>query len=161
MKRCIKADSIFAMSQHRKQVLQDFQDLGGIINTHIIKCVVYKDVMPEAQNHWVNEIATWIADANSIKCKSRLKEKDYRNFLFGSFGDDIEDARRNINRFRLRNGRLLNSEPYPDFQITDELVDALFDAYIGIVNACVPILISGQVKTTHEWKQLIDPILSK
>ena len=45
MKRYVSANNVFAMSQSRKQVLQDFQDLGGIINTHIIKCIVYGDTL--------------------------------------------------------------------------------------------------------------------
>lgn len=160
MKRYIRSDSIFAMSQSRKQVLQDFQDLGGIINTHIIKCVAYGDTMPNDIQHWQHEIATWIADANSIKCKSKLKERDYRDILFGSFGNDIEDARRNLKRFKLRNGRLLNAEPYPDFDITDDMVDKLFDTYRDLVDACTPILVSGKINTINRWQQLIEPILS-
>lgn len=160
MKRYVRADNIFAMSQSRKQVLQDFQDLGGIINTHIIKCVVYGNTLSNDLPHWIHEIATWIADANSIKCKSKIKEKDYRDMLFGSFGDDLEDAWRNLRRFKLRNGRLLNSEPYPDFDITDEMVDKLFDAYQDLVDVCVPILVSGKPQTINKWQQLITPVLS-
>lgn len=157
MKRYIKNASIFGMSFSRKEALHKFRNLSDIINKHVIECAVYKEVLPDTLHHWISEIATWIQDASEVTYKSKLKARDYADNLFGCFGTDIRDAKHNLKEYKLFNARNFIS-PYPDFEITDELIDSLFYAYREIQRICLPILVSGEEKNVHEWIEILEPI---
>lgn len=161
MKRYIRADNIFAMSQSRKVVLNRLVALSDVINRHIIECVVYRDSLSSTLPHWVHEIAVWLQRANTLKCKSRLKARDYEDSLFGYFGDDKEDARNNLIMYQLWNARSMNPDRYPDFEITDDMVDRLFSVYRDITTVCEQTLVSGEMLSVNEWGNLISPILTK
>ena len=145
---------IVAMSFSRAQCIDRFEHVAKELNTHVMECIIYKDVMPEVLNHWCQEIGTWLEYANSTKCKSKLKEEDYLEHLFGEFGDEVQDAKLNLALYHADNKKLLkkhSDDAYPDFEVTYELAEKLAKFYENIVNTSLPILVSGQVLSANEW----------
>lgn len=147
---------IVAMSFTRKECLAKLENLSPIINEHLMKCVIYSEELHNTLNHWTNELAAWLCKANGYKSTSRLKEADYINSLFVDFGEDINDAEANLSIFQAHNDR---SKEYPQFEITDELCNQLFDTYQKLIEASLPHLVSGHRLTVTEWKQLISEVI--
>ena len=85
MKKYIKA-----MAIPRSQALAKLEALSEELSNHIIKCILYNDVLPGYMNHWVEEIAGYLHTANKTHTKSSLKAKDYQNSIFVEFGEDAE-----------------------------------------------------------------------
>lgn len=161
MKRYVMSNSIFAMSQSRKVILNRLVALSDVINRHIIECVVYRETKASILHHWTHEVAVWLQRANVLKCKSKMKARDYKDSLFGYFGTDGEDARINIENYQLWNARSMNPTPYPDFEITEDMVNNLFNVYQELMDTCIPILVSGEELSVGEWEKLITPILAE
>lgn len=156
MKRYIKP--IFGMAFPRKKALQLISDLASSVDQHIIESVVYKDVLTNVSHHWISELAVWMCKVNRVKCSSKLKERDYISALFSTFGTTKEDAELNLSAYYSRICRANYHKNYPDFEITDELIDSLFYAYKEMQRICLPILVSGEEKTVHEWIEILEPI---
>jgi hypothetical protein len=55
----------------------------------------------------------------------------------------------------------MNPDRYPDFEITDDMVERLFSVYRDITTVCEPTLVSGEELSVNEWGNLISPILTK
>ena len=149
MKKYIKA-----MAFSRSNVLDKAKSLANTLNSHVIKCVVYRNVSPEYIDHWVEEIGIYIYSVNKLKSKTALKANDYRNSLFADIGEDRDDAEANLMLFKLHNNE------YPDFDITDELITDLYTHYTQLVDAAVPVLASNKVLSIHEWIQVVHSILT-
>ena len=160
MKRYIKNTSIFGMAFPRKKALKIISDLSDNIDEHIIETVVYGELMPDTKHHWISELAVWMCKVNRVKCSSNLKEKDYINALFSTFGTTKEDAELNLSAYYSKVHRNSYFKDYPDFEITDELIDSLFYVYKDITQICLPILASSEEKNIHEWIKLLDPIFN-
>ena len=158
MKRYIKNKSIFGMSFPRKKALKLISDLADNIDEHIMECVVYQDMLSTTSHHWISELAVWMCKVNRIHCSSKLKERDYIDSLFSAFGTTKEDAELNLSAYYSRIHRNGYYKDYPDFEITDELIDSLFEVYTQIKSICLPILVSGEEKTIHEWIAILEPI---
>jgi hypothetical protein len=122
--------------------------------------VVYRDKLSSTVPHWIHEIAVWLQRANTLKCKSKLKKADYIDSLFGYFGNDIEDARNNLETYQLWNARSMATEHYPDFEITEYEVDRLYEVYQNLIEVCVPTLLSGNILSVSDWEQFIKSILT-
>ena len=72
------------------------------------------------------EIADWIKLAAVIKPKSgRFKASMYQDTIFGYLGDERSDAVANLLdlQIRVRRGKY----DYPDFDITDQMKDDMFE----------------------------------
>lgn len=147
-------DSILGMAMPRHTVLQKLSNVSPQLNEHIIKCVVYHDVSPSTIPHWVTEIAAWLRYADRLKSKSQLKAVDYQNTLFGSFGDEKDDADINLTEFQLFNNEK-RDDRYPDFEVTSDLITQLFQTYQNLMNACTPLLLSKDVHDLQEWRNTI------
>lgn len=121
---------IYAMAEDRRKILDTAYNYSSKIADHIMKCVVYGKSHQD-YNGWIEEITNkYIADINAMKPKKgfKMKPRDYKNNLFAGIGTEVQDAKRELMRFR-RKYTNLEKDPYPDFEITQELYFRLFDAY--------------------------------
>lgn len=153
---------IVAMSFSRDQCIDRFDHVSKELNTHIMECIIYKDIMPEVLNHWCQEIGAWMEYANGTKCKSKLKEEDYLEHLFGEFGDEVHDAKFNLALYQIDNRKQLkkhSDDAYPDFEVTDELAKDLARFYESIVDVALPILVSGQKLSANEWAKKVRELI--
>ena len=148
MKRYIRA-----MSFTRSQALSKISALSSTLDEHVIKCIVYVPILPDQLDHWTEEIGIYLYNTNKIKSKTKLKDLDYINSIFASFGSDKDDAEANLRLFKIHNNK------YPDFEIDSDLITSLFNAYTQLVNTCIPLFISGTVKSISEWIQIVRTIL--
>lgn len=159
MKRLIiSSENILGMSFPRKEALFKMESLSEEINEHIIQCVVYKELRYLTIDHWVGELATWMNRVNKIKCSSKLKKRDYLDTAFGSVGDSLIDADVNIDAYKLKNQKKTKDEQYPDFEITDELLKKLYDKYVEVIEISLPILMSKEILSIPQWKEILLPI---
>ena len=130
MKRLIRirsAEEILAMVNTRERIRDSAIMFSEEIANHIIKCVVYSKNSVDF-NHWIHEVATWIFDVSNQKPKKgcKIRPEDYEEWLFSGFGDEISDVPRDLRAFHHKFVRF-NDHPYPDFNITSDLCNILFD----------------------------------
>ena len=87
-----------------------------------------------------------------IKCKSTLTEKDYRECLFDRYGDEIDDAKWDLDNYHDSSLRKSN---YPDFEVTDDLAKELFDTYQKFMSITLPVLVKGNIVSYEDWQILL------
>lgn len=146
MKRYIRA-----MAVPRKEATSKLNSYADVIQRHVIECVVYKDSLGYL-HYWIGELAIWMNTANKVVCKSPLKESDYVDYLFGTFGDDRNDAEVDLQAYQKSD---LRTDCYPDFEVTDELIDELFATTQKLIEVAVPILASGVRYPVIEWIHIL------
>lgn len=157
MKKLIYSNShIFGMAFPRKKCLDRLEALSKELNNHIIKCVVYYQTRPDDLSHWISEISNFIAQANKIKCNSKLKKKDYMESIFADFGDEWIDANVNLEQFQLI------EKDYPEFDPEDKnLIDTLYQMYQLIIDTCIPVFNSKDIRSSDEWYKILYPKIQK
>lgn len=143
---------IFSMSTPRKKVIDRLYSLSDEVNNHIIECVVYKGTKTARIVHWADEIAAWLNFANRQNSNIPLKRQDYINSIFAGFGEDREDAELNLIYYQKMNRR---SQEYPDFEITEEMIDELSRVYRRFLGVALPMLTSKKQYLKSEWKTSI------
>ena len=140
MKRYIKLNQkIYGMAFSRSDALDKLHMCSATLVEHIVKCVIYRN-STDSLDHWVKEICNYFAAANKITVKPndrKLKSSDYMVTVFASMGDSRIDAEYAILEFYARNE---HTHEYPEFEVTEELVDSTFDAYNSIKDYMIPIL---------------------
>lgn len=148
---------IYGMSFPRKTALKHLSKNAENIRDHLIKCVVYKDIRPEDLHHWIyDELCLWLTKASEIKSESRLKPKDIRTTVFGEFGDSIGDAKIILEDFKDK--YCTGTQPYPDFEITQNLIDTVYLATKKLQDVAIRRLVSDDSYSKDEWYELISPI---
>lgn len=148
---------IYGMSFPRKTALKYLSKNAENIRDHLIKCVVYKDIRPEDLHHWIyDELCLWLTKASEIKSESRLKPKDIRTTIFGEFGDSIGDAKIILEDFKDK--YCTGTQPYPDFEITQKLIDTVYLATKKLQDVAIRRLVSDDSYSKDEWYELISPI---
>lgn len=160
MKRIIinASEAIFGMSYPKSKALQILDANSKQLNAHLIKYVLYKDIRKDSKHHWINEMSAWLNSANRVTCKSKLRERDYEDTLFGWFGTTIDDAEINLELFY--NEYVKRSpKPYPEFEITPSIVNDLYDVYIQLKRIALPILVKHELLSTESWARILRAIL--
>ena len=145
---------IMAMAIPKKEARAKIESFGDMIQRHIIECVVYANDLHNA-SHWVNEISAWMNKISRIKCKSKLTEKDYLECLFSVYGDEVDDARWDLDAYHDSSLRKAN---YPDFDVTEDLAKKLFDTYQKFTSVTLPILVKGNPVSYEDWQIIIGEI---
>ena len=126
---------IMAMSYDRAYIVKKLIQKSETISDHTIKCLVSSGTYNAKYiDGWINEIASRICESSRYtrSKNKRLKQKEYQQYLFASFGDSINDAKTNLLEFQ----HSPKFSDYKDFRITPELVHnlrALYDeiSYVG------------------------------
>lgn len=123
------SQAIFGMAYERQHILDTAYRYSDRIQEHILKCIIYTKSYTD-YNHWIDEISNWIVDVNNMKSKKglKIKDKDYLKNLFSAFGDELSDAKREVELFH-RKFVEKHPDPYPDFDITKKLYSTYFYAW--------------------------------
>ena len=103
---------------------------------HVIKCVVYGDSTGDLY-YWEQEIANLLNIANNIKIKSgngKLSERSYKDYFFYAWGDEVADYEGGLEYFKIK-----NSNRYPDFEITEDLVKKVFEVVSDLAEYFSPL----------------------
>lgn len=153
--------NIYGMAFPRSNALIRLSSLSEPLNKYVICCVVYQEERSDCMNHWIDEISSWMHEANRIKSKSRPKKRDYDDSVFGSFGTDKEDVEINLIYFRRKYCTPENELAYPNFIINDKLVNSLFKVYSKLKEISYPKLLSDNVVSKEDWKHEISNIFNK
>lgn len=143
---------IYAMAIPRKNALEKLSSYSDVLERHVIECVVYKNSLG-CMNHWIGEIASWLNSANRVNCKVALKEEDYLESLFGAFGDERSDAELDVEVYQRSD---LRKNSYPDFDITDKLIDEVFNTFDKLIYHSIPLLTSNSVFSIPQWVELLN-----
>lgn len=151
MKRWVYSKTnIYSMSVPRSKAKERIEALGEIVLEHVCKCVLYGDSTGD-YHHWVDgEIANWLSIANDLTIKpsnKKLKARDYDEMLLGGFGDDLADARMNLNLLYRKFRQSAN--PYPEVNLTPDLVKKLADVTAAL-HDILPKLLSQQNNMTQD-----------
>ena len=119
------------MALPRKKVIEKISGVSDEVCKHIIKCVVYKSSLnsiglTDTLKDWKEEICIWLYYVGGIEVKDqkKLKTKDYEILLFNDFAENLHDCKTQILGFKLHNK---NTKKYPDFVITEEMINQLFN----------------------------------
>ena len=147
--------SVYGMSFSRSEALARMDSFSERINEHVIECVVYKEARKDTINHWITEIAGWLYRINKMETKSKLKESDYINHLFSEFGSDRSDAEVNLSVYQVNNDRMPDYSKYPEFEITDELIENLYLTYSRLIQNSIDILTSNYIASLDSWKDVV------
>lgn len=153
MKRYIRSNSIFAMADARKHVLEKLDSLNSKIEEHVLKCVVYGHDDPSYE-HWIHEITNWISYANDVTLKpnnKKPKASDFLNTVF-SFGDDISDAKLSLGCFQ---AKIHDSDKYSYFEVTDVLARNLLQSLNNIVDTMIPIVTKDNNLRYSQIKEIL------
>ena len=143
-----------AMAIPKKEARAKIESFGDMIQRHIIECVIYSNDLYNT-SHWVNEISAWMNKISKIKCKSTLTEKDYKECLFTRYGDEVDDAKWDLDDYHDSSLRKAN---YPDFDVTDELALKLFNAYAKFMSATLPVLVKGVLVSYEDWQVILSDV---
>lgn len=132
--------SVFAMSMDRSRAVNRIRGFSDPITEHIIKCVVYGNTTNDL-HHWVcHEICDYLEIVNDITVRphdKKLKAHDYLSNLYGAMGDTRIDASILVRTFAAHNRR---TKEYPDFKVTDDIIDRTFFAFKTMMTDTIPIL---------------------
>lgn len=99
---------------------------------HILKCTVYKNTTNNL-NHWIEEeLAEYFEAISDYEVKTssgKLKLHDYRNLAFFDSGTTVADMKCNLRDFKIHNKK---TGKYPDFNLTNELAEELFEKFTNV-----------------------------
>lgn len=159
MKRYIRA---FAFT--RKKAIDKLDGPSIEVNEHVIKCVIFGGYRKDSYNHWIHEISSWLQSCDSRGISgANLKDRDYRESLFGHFGDCVSDAENNLLHFKSSNlykhHKKNPTTALPYYRINDEMIDCLYDCYVELMDTCIPILQSSKEHNLSFWKKLVKSII--
>lgn len=133
---------ILGMAMNRNKAVSRVESYAYTLVEHIIKCVVYGNSTGNLK-HWVeDEICEILSVVNSITIKpsdKKLKKRDYVDTIFGYMGDARSDANVMVRDFRLKNK---HNSKYPNFEVTEDLIDRTYKSFQNIMNYMLPILIT-------------------
>lgn len=144
------------MSIERKDAIKNLRSLSSEFANHIIEYVVYRDTLSDTLDHWAKEIGHWLFVANTLTCKSKLKQKDYDEGLFYYIGNTRADAESAVGLYWAWNRK---HREYPDFEITDEINEKVFQVFSEIKMTALPILTSNKKLSISQWRDIVRKIL--
>ena len=141
MKRLLLTTEIFARQAFpRAKAFNMLNKNAEIFALHVAKCVVYGNQF-NCLDHWLDELKNWISFASVVKPKSgKLSLKDYKDTLFGYLGDDKNDALCALKNLQL----VAKSGKYPDFEITKQMIDSMFNFSDKIIHVIGQMLVQAK-----------------
>jgi len=152
---------IYAMSKARGPAKEHIESYRKVITDHLIECIVYGDSL-QCYAHWVGELAAWFDDINKTELKikrnpPKFKYKEYKEYVFGLFGNTTSDARGALLSYQA------NNKYYPHFDITRDLVLRLSGAVLDLSDMfCTEWSTSrGSDFSTNEIETMIHSVLDE
>lgn len=153
---------ILGMSSYRKKYIEKLESYSDKLEEHVLKCIVYPE--NNSKDEWIKEISAWLLRPciTTVKPKGKkLKADDYRDSIFSCFGDEKVDAELSLAWFKdVFISKPENKKKYPDFEITDELVNKVFNTYNKFIKIFLPLFTSKDKITGEECKSIVRTILS-
>lgn len=131
MKRLIRsAQSILGMADSREKIRNAALSYSDEVAMHVMKCVIYSSESPY-YNHWIHEIANWIFEVSDMSPKKgfKIKPKDYAEWVFNYFGEDLDDYKRDVRRFHNDH---VNHGNYGEFDISYDLYSTLYGVALDL-----------------------------
>ena len=127
------------MSVNRNSAINDLNKISEIMRTHIIKIIVYKNTTNDYKG-WCDEVANYLFTASDIRLKPKnrkLKEKDYEEHLFSSFGTTLSDTRLAL---LATLSHLENKKGFYHVKYSDELLKEVFKVLTDFMNTFLKII---------------------
>lgn len=158
---CNHIDNIYGMSITRSDAKKRIQGMASVIEEHVSKLAVYSDVRPNDVNGWKRTIARTLADIATIRTKPNNRHLTLRvleDNLISGFGDDDADLFVLIDSEALKLMSDHNHDPYPDVDVTLDMVDTARDFRRMLHDACKLIAESKQDIPYGRFRSMIDKI---
>lgn len=153
MKRLvINHEYVKSMSTSRNRAIELASRYSTTLAEHVAKCVIYSNTTNNLE-HWVGEISHKLSIVNQITLKpsgKKLNPKSYEDTIFDSMGTDRADT-----YILLEDLHHQYENTYPEFDITDELVDRLFRVFNKMKKTIIPILASKNDYTEDDFRLLV------
>ena len=149
------SEYICAMSWTRDRALSRMSERSDTLAKHLIKCVVYPDNTRD-RTHWIQEISSYLEFANDItlKPKNRKPNKiDFEDSLFDALGNTKNDAKNSLKSFLWENNE---SHQYPEFGITNQLIENVFQTFKNIHDIFIPILTQKNSETLESIQEKVE-----
>lgn len=120
------------MAFDRRVAIKKIEDRQDTYAEHVMKCVIYGNSTNNLY-HWCEEISQSIFDVLSIKLKggSSISKDIYKDRFFLAYGDTENDFRMDLQDFHKK-----FVGKYPNFTITNELIQNTYGAFVFISNYC-------------------------
>lgn len=138
----IKRD-LYEMAYGRSKIIDTCKRFRYIVEVHIVKAVVYGNSTKDLK-HWVQqELSNYISIISSMKSKPKnrkLKISEYQKYLFDDSCDNIVDAKTDLRIIQID---LLNDN-YPDFDITDDIVERFWGTFTQVRNIVCNLLVEDK-----------------
>lgn len=157
MKRLLR-QSIYAMAFPRAKALELLSYHANDISEHILKLIVFSKIRQDDVEHWLRyEICNWLEDASDIQSKSKLKAKDYLNTIFSAIGETPQDVKVLLRHFKDKFCYHIDN-PYPEFEITSQLIDKIHKIFNQFIHICLPLLLSNTTIRRDAWYEQLKPL---
>lgn len=139
----------------KSDIKRRIESYSDQIELHMVKCVVYEDSL-KYLDHWIHEISNWIHVASAAKPKSgRLSEGFYRDCLFHSLGNEIEDSKFILMDFEVQVNQGKYKDRYPGFDVTVIMIERLYE-FSRLMSQRIPRRIAGNNSVTlSEIKSIV------
>ena len=133
------------MASERSRVINRIGSYSQTLGDHVLKCVVYKDKLPQYLDGWKDEIAEylWLSGDMLVKRQRKLRPTEYQSYLFDEYANEFYDYRACLGHFLLISRKTGN---YPAFDITDSLVEEFMNIHQTLAKATLLMLSSKTVQ---------------
>ena len=127
------------------------------IIAHILKAIVYGNSL-NSLNHWCREIGVWLDLCGNITLKpknNKPNKNQYSNWIFSCWFSDKDNVRASL--------KFLAAEcmDYPEFDITNELIDKVYDIGNQIQDNILDMLTQKSLYSAKTYSQVVKEILAK
>lgn len=116
---------IVAMSKAQQKIYDEIEHASKQIDKHIIRLLLYPDA--QEQNHWMNEIISFLPDVDLLKGKNKwpnkkliLKALQTHNDILDTYRWQVQDIEDELDARNVNPSIILNSiEKYQDWLATE------------------------------------------
>ncbi len=153
------------MATPKKQALERAGFYSLSIMQHVIKIMLFSKFRPIDVHHWIEEIARWLQDVDNIKLKQsdpKLKPNEIEDTTFGWMGDELNDYRSALEKFRYDNesGKFNYKDKvsYPDFEVTREMCSELMELCYSLINETINMICDKEDHSKQEYIAVLEHV---
>ncbi len=156
----IQNTKLLEMAFKRSSVVEKINDYSDIVGDHILKCVVYGNSLGCIE-HWFSEIATFFEKIGKMEVKGsvKLKPSEYKTCLFDTYAEigNKNDYDQELFHFKVKQ---VAGGDYPDFDITDNVIERLCNATKELCNVVCSMIASIKIRySVREYKEVVKNII--